>query len=133
MAKQKMFVRLLSAIVLASALWGTAGLKGADQKKSPAAAPGATPKSEEITGIVTAKTDKEIMVKAEGEQKPQRHLLASLAGGLPSADVKAALKMVFPTNLVVLQWQGQPERVVTGIHAIHSKTRSGVPPGPWLP
>ena len=37
--------------------------------------------------------------------------------------------MVFPTNLVVLQWQGEQDPVVTSIQAIHSKTRTGTVTG----
>jgi hypothetical protein len=37
--------------------------------------------------------------------------------------------MVFPTDLVVLQWQGEQEPVVTAIQAIHSKTRFGMVAG----
>ncbi len=47
----------------------------------------------------------------------------------PKADLQAALKMVFPTNLVVFQFQGEQNPVLTGIQAIHSKTRVGTATG----
>ena len=48
---------------------------------------------------------------------------------MPKADLQAALKMVFPTNLVVFQFQGEQELLLTGIQAIHSKTRVGTAAG----
>ena len=39
------------------------------------------------------------------------------------------MKQVFVTNLVVLQWVGEEEPVVSSIHSIHSKTSSGVVTG----
>jgi hypothetical protein len=114
-----MFERAMAGIVLVGSLSCIVSFQARGQETSHAAAP----KSGKVTGIVTAKTDKDITVKAEGAQKPQRYRLASQAGGALPADVQAALKMVFVSNLVVLQWQGEEEPVVTGIHAIHSKTR----------
>ncbi len=125
MRGQRMFERVLAGIVLAGGLLGTVSLQARGQETSR----GATPKSGKVTGIVTAKTGQDITVKAEGTQKPQRYRLASQAGGAPPADVQAALKKVFVTDLVVLQWQGEQEPVVTSIHAIHSKTRAGVVAG----
>ena len=37
--------------------------------------------------------------------------------------------MVFPTNLVVLQWQGEQDPVLTSIQAMHAKTRFGTVTG----
>ena len=90
---------------------------------------GKPPEKETVTGIVTAKTAKDITVKAEGAQQPRRYLLPSQAGGAPSADLQAAMKMVLPSDLVSLQWQGDQEPVVTSIHTIHPKTRFGVVTG----
>jgi hypothetical protein len=81
-----------------------------------------------VFGIVTAKTDKDITIKAEGEDEAKRYLLVA-QGGAPKADLQAALKMVFPTNLVMFQSQGEEEPVLTGIQAIHSKTRFGTVTG----
>lgn len=81
-----------------------------------------------VFGIVTAKTDKDITIKAEGEDEAKRYLLAP-QGGTPKADVQAALKMVFPTNLVVFQAQGDQDPVLTRIQAIHSKARTGTATG----
>jgi hypothetical protein len=120
-----MFERALAGIVLVGGLSGIVSFQAQGQETSHTAAP----KSGKVTGIVTAKTDKDITVKAEGTQKPQRYRLASQAGGALPADVQAALKTVFVTNLVVLQWQGEQEPVVTSIHAIHSQTRFGVVTG----
>ena len=77
---------------------------------------------------MTAKTDKDITIKAEGEDDAKRYLLAP-QGGAPKVELKAALKMVFPTNLVMFQSQGEEELVLTGIQAIHSKTRFGMVAG----
>ena len=81
-----------------------------------------------VFGIVTAKTDKDITIKAEGEDEAKRYLLAP-QGGAPKADLQAALKTVFPTNLVMFQSQGEQDPVLTGIQAIHSKTESGTVTG----
>ena len=81
-----------------------------------------------VFGIVTARTDKDITIKAEGENEAKRYLLAP-KGGAPKADLQAALKLVFPTNLVTFQSQGEQEAVLTGIQAIHSKTRFGTVAG----
>jgi hypothetical protein len=97
--------------------------------KSGLALHGKPPEKETVTGIVTAKTAKDITVKAEGAPQPRRYLLASQAGGVPSADIQAAMKMVLPSNLVSLQWQGDQEPVVTSIHTIHPNTRFGVVTG----
>jgi len=84
--------------------------------------------SAKVFGIVTARSDKDITIKTEGEDEAKRYLLAP-AGGAPSADLKTALKMVFPTNLVVFQAQDGQEPVLTGILAMHSKTRQGMTTG----
>ena len=83
---------------------------------------------DKLFGIVTAKTEKDITIKAEGETEAKRYLLAP-QGGAPQADLQAALKMVFPTNLVMFRSQGEQAPVLTGIQAIHSKTRFGMSMG----
>jgi hypothetical protein len=95
----------------------------ADNKPPQAAKPG-----EKIFGIVTAKSDKSITIKIEGEDEAKSYSLSN-KGGAPKADVQAALKMVFPTNLVVFQFQGDQDRLLTGIQAMHSKTRTGTTAG----
>jgi hypothetical protein len=121
MSGHGMLKRLMGGTVLVAALCAGASLQAWGQETS-ARSPA---KSGKVTGIVTARTDKDITVKAEGTQKVQRYRLAAQPGGAPTADVQAAMKMVFVTNVVVLQWQGEPDPVVTSIRAMHSKTRFG--------
>ena len=125
MCKRRMFELALAGGFLVGGLLSVLSFQAWGREPSQIA----TPESGKLTGIVTAKTDKDITVKAEGANKPQRYRLTSQAGGAPSADVQAALKMVFVTNIVVLQWQGGQDPVVTSIHAIHSKTRFGTVTG----
>ncbi|MGA2620460.1 MAG: hypothetical protein ABSF26_22800 [Thermoguttaceae bacterium] len=122
---KSLFVGVLAGTLLAGGWWSTPSLPAAE--KTSRAARGAS-QGRKVMGIVTAKTDKDIMVKAEGEKEAKRYLLAA-AGGTPSADLQAALKMVFVTNLVALQWQGEEEPVLSGIHAFHSQTRFGTVTG----
>ncbi len=98
------FTSILSGALLASGLCVTLPVAHAAEKK--AAHPG--PDAKVVFGIVTAKTDKDITIKAEGEDEAKRYLLAP-KGGAPQADLQAALKMVFPTNLVMFQSQGEEE------------------------
>ena len=112
----------LCGTALAVTFCGTPVLRAAE-KKAARAKVGA-----KVFGIVTAKTDKDITIKAEGETEAKLYLLAP-QGGAPKADVQATLKMVFPTNLVVFQFQGEQDPVLTGIQAIHSKTRVGTVTG----
>jgi hypothetical protein len=114
----------LAVAVLASVFCGAPVSPAAENKPSRASA-----RQGEVTfGIVTAKTDKVITIKAEGENDAKRYLLAPQGGG-PKTDLQAALKIVFPTNLVMFQSQGEQEPVLIGIQAIHSKTRTGVVTG----
>jgi hypothetical protein len=124
MSGKSMFVRVLAGAVLASAFYGESSLQAAEKKPSQASAR----QGEGTFGIVTAKTDKDITIKAEGENEAKRYLLAP-QGGAPKADLQAALKIVFPTNLVMFQSQGEQNPVLTGIQAIHSKTRLGMSTG----
>ena len=114
------FVSALAGLVVAVAFCGTQSLQAAEKKPARAGAS----QSDKVFGIVTAKTDKDITIKAEGENEAKRYLLAP-QGGTPKADLQAALKIVFSTNLVVFQAQGDQDPVLTGIQAIHSKTRFG--------
>jgi hypothetical protein len=129
MPTKKILVPLLTSTILAGAFWGTVGLQGKERTDSPAAAAGAKPKRGKVSGIVTAKSDKEITVKPEGSEATQRYLLPRQADGAPAADIRAAMKQVFVTNLVELQWLGEEEPVVSSIHSVHSKTPSGVVTG----
>ena len=115
------FVSVLAGAVLAIGFCAMPSLQAAEKKPSQAGAS----QGGRVFGIVTAKTDKDIMVKAEGETETKRYLLAP-PGSAPKADLQAALKMVFPTNLVMFQAQGGQDPVLTGIQAIHSKTRFGM-------
>jgi acylphosphatase len=117
-----MFVRVLAGTVLAGGLWITPSLPAAEKTSRAARA---ASQNRKIVGIVTAKTDKDIMVKAEGESEAKRYLLAE-EGAKPQADLQAALKQVFVSNLVALQWQGEQQPVLTGIHAFHSPARFGM-------
>ncbi len=125
MSRKRSFARALAGMVLVGGLVGIVSFQARGQETSRSAAP----RSGKLTGIVTAKTDRDITVKAEGTQKPRLYRFASPSGGGPSADLKAALKMVFVSNLVVLQWRGEEEPVLTGIQALHSRTRTGVTTG----
>ena len=123
MRTKSCFVSVVVGVILAVGCCGTQWLQAAEKKPVRAAAAG-----DKVFGIVTAKTDKDITIKAEGEDEAKRYLLAP-QGGTPKADLQAALKMVFPTNLVVFQAQGDQDPVLTGIQAIHSKTRVGMATG----
>ncbi len=118
------FTSILSGALLASGLCVTLPVAHAAEKK--AAHPG--PDAKVVFGIVTAKTDKDITIKAEGEKDARRYLLAP-KGGTPKADVQTALKIVFPTNLVMFQFQGEQDPVLAGIQALHSKARVGMAAG----
>jgi len=124
MSGKSMFVRVLAGAVLAIGFCAVPSLQAAERKPSQAGAS----QGGRVFGIVTAKTDKDITIKAEGEDEAKRYLLAP-QGGAPKADLQAALKMVFSTNLVMFQAQGEQDPVLTGIQALHSKTRFGMAMG----
>jgi hypothetical protein len=117
-------VGVVAGAILAVGLFGTPSLQAAEKKPVRAGAA----QGGKVFGIVTAKTDKDITIKAEGEDEAKRYLLAP-QGGAPNADLQAALKTVFPTNLVMFQSQGDQDPVLTGIQAIHSRTRFGTVTG----
>ena len=81
MPRKKILVPLLTGSILAGAFWGTVGLQGEERKDSPAAATGAKPKRGKVSGIITAKSDKDITVKPEGSKATQRYLLPRQADG----------------------------------------------------
>ena len=124
MNKRTWFVRILTVVVLVTGVCGVPSLQAAEKKPSHAGAS----QGGRLFGIVVAKTDKDITIKAEGETESKRYLLAP-GGEAPKADLQAALKMVFSTNLVMFQSQGEKDPVLTGIQAIHSKTRVGMTTG----
>lgn len=72
MSGMSMLVRMLVVAIVASG-WSQAA------ERKPAAADAAT-KGAKVVGIVTAKSDKDIMVKAEGENEAKRYLLAPESG-----------------------------------------------------
>jgi len=119
------FPRVLAASILAGGIWGGLSLRAEEPKAPRTGGTGSAAKSGSVTGILTDKTDKYIMVKPEGAKEPQRFLLAPPNGGAADPAVQSALKMVFIPNLVTLQWQLQDEPVVTAIHPIQPKTRMG--------
>jgi hypothetical protein len=129
MPGKRMLVRLLTGTFLVALNWNAVSLPGEEPKNSSSAATVAKPKSGKATGIITAKSEKEIKFKPEGTKEPQRYLLAKPADGVPSAEMVATMKKVFVTNLVVLEWEGEDEPVVKSIHSIHSKAGSGVTTG----
>jgi hypothetical protein len=124
MRTESCFVSVVAGVILAVGFCGTQSLQAAEKKPSRAS----SRQGEGTFGIVTAKTDKDITIKAEGENEAKRYLLAP-QGGAPKADLQTALKIVFPTNLVVFQARGDQDPVLTGIQAIHSKTRVGMVTG----
>lgn len=129
MHSQKMLVRFFTGIFLAGVFWATVSLQGEEQKASPTAATDTKPKKMKATGIITAKSATDIKFKPEGSQEARRYLLAPPADAAPSAEMTATMKKVFVTNLVVLEWMGEEEPVVSSIHSIHSKTASGMTSG----
>jgi len=124
MRTESCFVSVVAGVILAIGFCGTQSLQAAEKKPLRTSAR----QGEGTFGIVTAKTDKDITIKAEGEKDARRYLLAP-KGGTPKADVQTALKIIFPTNLVMFQFQGEQDPVLTGIQAIHSKARVGMAAG----
>ena len=110
--------------IFVSGFCGMQSLQAAE-KKSPRAT---APQNGKVVGIVTAKSDKEIMVKAEGENEAKSYRLAP-EGGTSQADLQTALKTVFVPNLVTLEWRGQDQPVVTGIRVVLPNARQGVVAG----
>ena len=98
-----------------------------EQEKPHGAASSVKPQHGRVTGILIAKDDKSITVKAEGAQESTRYLLPTPGGS--KTDVRAALKPIFVPNLVAIEWETQTEPVVTGISAIRPKQRTGVVTG----
>ncbi|MGA2063743.1 MAG: hypothetical protein ABSG86_02180 [Thermoguttaceae bacterium] len=120
---------LLIGMLLAGGLSAASGLQAGEGRSSPAAPPGGTAKTGKLTGIVTEKTDKYVMVQAEGASEAKRYLFAPEGGGAPKADLQAALKTVFVPNLVALEWQGQEQPVLTAVRVILPRMRTGVVTG----
>jgi hypothetical protein len=118
------FVSVLAGAVLASGWVAMPSLQAAEKKPSRAS----SRESGKVVGIVTAKSDKDIMVKAEGADEAKRYLLAP-EGSAPKADLQAALKKVFVPNLVALESQGQDQPVVTNIRVILPPVRMGAGTG----
>jgi hypothetical protein len=127
--RKKMLMQFLTGTILAGVFLATVSLQGQESKSSRAAATDPKPKKMKATGIITAKSAREITFKAEGARESQRYLLAPPGDAAPPAAMTAAMKKVFVTNLVVLEWVGEEAPVVSSIHSIHSKTASGVTSG----
>jgi len=83
-----------------------------------------------IVGIVTQieatgkKGDAFLMLKAEGAKEATRFLLAA-PGSDMDPKLQAALKSVFPSNLVTLEWRGQDVPVITGIRTMLPSVQTG--------
>jgi hypothetical protein len=88
------------------------------------------PQSGKIVGIVTQieatgkKGDAFLMLKAEGAKEATRYLLAP-AGSEVDPKLQAALKSVFPSNLVTLEWRGQDLPVITSIRTMLPSVQTG--------
>lgn len=123
---RRIFVLVAAGAALIAVQTGAAGLQAMEPKSLPAPARGSAANSGKVVGILIEKTDKHLMVKAEGSQEAQRFLLAPEGGGAPKADLQATLKTLFVPNLVILESQGQEQPVVTSIHAVLPRTRAGV-------
>lgn len=124
MSGRSWFASAAAGVALAGGLCVALSLQAAEKKSSRASGR----QGNGIVGIVTAKTDKDITIKAEGENEAKRYRLAP-EGGEPRADLQAALKKVFVPNLVMIESQGQEQPVVTNIRVILPKTRQGVAAG----
>ncbi len=106
----------------------SAAARAADEPEKPRGAASSTRQQDgKITGILVAKDDKSITIKAEGAHESTRYLLP--APGSPRTDVRAALKKIFVPNLVVIERETRHEPVVTSIGAIMSKQRRGIVTG----
>jgi hypothetical protein len=102
--------------------------RAAEEQENPQkAASSGKPRHGRVTGILIAKDDKSITVKAEGAQDSTRYLLPAPGGS--KTDVRAAIKRIFVPNLVAMEWEGQDEPVVTAISPIVPKQRTGVVTG----
>jgi hypothetical protein len=91
-----------------------------------------TAKSGKVVGILTEKTDTEIVVKPEGKAEEQTFLLAA-PGGAPSATVQAAAKTLFIPNLVALQWQLKDDQPVVTKWLATIRGRCVTPASRWQP
>jgi hypothetical protein len=122
------FLKIAAIGAIGAALPRIATVRGAEEQENPpAAASAAKPQRGRVTGILVAKDDKSVTIKAEGAKEPTRYLLP--APGSTKTDVRAALKEVFVPNLVNIQWETRDEPVVTGISAIRPKQRTGTVTG----
>lgn len=88
-------------------------------------APTSAPQAGKVVGIVVAKNSKEITIKPEGASKPVRCII-------PEKDeaIAAALKAIFPTNLVEMEGKIVNRRaVLTSIRVIIPPEGSGTVTG----
>jgi hypothetical protein len=89
------------------------------------------PQNGKAVGIVTQfdrfskKPDAFLMFKAEGTKEAVRYLLAA-PGSEVEPKLRAALKDVFVSNLVTLEWKGQDSPVLTGIRTMYPSVRTGI-------
>jgi hypothetical protein len=122
MPRKKFIEPLQVATVLASVLLGGTRLGAQGGTDSPAKATDVKPKRGKVTGILTAKTAKDITIKPESTQQTRCYRLAA-------SEVQSVMKSVFVTNLVVVEWEGEQDPVVSSIRMILPKTNSGVSTG----
>ncbi len=79
-----------------------------------------------VTGILVAKGEGWIKVKAEGEGEARRYLPFS-RGGVPDPMALAAMKQLVVTNLVQVAWkQQEEERRIMGVKVVLPSTKGGV-------
>jgi hypothetical protein len=104
--------------VLALALTVTAGGRADEPKKNPDEGKRGT-----VTGVVTAKADNWIEVKADGEEKPRKYVPhwkggAPKDGGGPDKDMVARIKEVPVKARVRLEWSFQERPRVEKIEVL---------------
>ena len=112
--RKRMVVQVQSGLVLAGGAWGQVALSAGEE----AALPPKDGNSGALAGVVAAKGDSWVEVKADGAQKAERHT-ARWVGGLPKdgggpdKGVVAAIAKVKVGDRVELKWtQGERKRVV---------------------
>jgi hypothetical protein len=127
MIAKRVFACGLVGAVLVGGICSAVTRAAEEPEKPRGAAPSVKPQRGRVTGILVAKDDKSITVKAEGAKESTRYLLPT--PGSSKTDVRAALKAIFVPNLVAIGWEGQDEPVVTAVSAIMPKQRTGVVTG----
>lgn len=119
-----MLSRCLFACLLAGALVCTGGL-GQEKKdeKKPEEKKKDEPRKGTVTGVVTAKGDNWIEVKADGEEKARRyvpHWKGGLPkdGGGPDKEMVAEIKKVAVESRVKIEWEFEERARVVKIEVL---------------